>query len=56
MAAYDKRVERRKEAKRIKAEMDKKIKEIDELLKYEMYAKQSPEFLALLDQYKELLK
>ena len=36
--------------------MDKKVKEMDELLKYEMYAKQSPEFLALLDQYKELVK
>lgn len=54
--AYDKRVEKRKEAKRIKDEMDKKVKEMDELLKYEMYAKQSPEFLALLDQYKELVK
>ena len=54
--AYDKRVEKRKEAKRIKEEMDKKVKEMDELLKYEMYAKQSPEFLALLDQYKELVK
>lgn len=55
-AAYDMRVEKRKEAKRIKDEMDKKVKEMDELLKYEMYAKQSPEFLALLDQYKELVK
>lgn len=55
-ATYDKRVEKRKEAKRIKEEMDKKVKEMDELLKYEMYAKQSPEFLALLDQYKELVK
>ena len=54
--AYDKRVEKRKEAKRIKEEMDKKVKEMDELLKYEMYAKQSPEFLALLDKYKELVK
>lgn len=54
--AYDKRVEKRKEAKRIKDEMDKKVKEMDELLKYEMYAKQSPEFLTLLDQYKELVK
>lgn len=54
--AYDKRVEKRKEAKRIKDEMDKKVKEMDELLKYEMYAKQSPEFLALLDKYKELVK
>ena len=54
--AYDKRVEKGKEAKRIKDEMDKKVKEMDELLKYEMYAKQSPEFLTLLDQYKELVK
>lgn len=54
--AYDKRVEKRKEVKRIKDEMDKKVKEMDELLKYEMYAKQSPEFLALLDQYKELVR
>ena len=55
-AAYDKRVEKRKEAKRIKEEMDKTVKEIDELLKYEMYAKQSPEFLALLNKYKELVQ
>lgn len=54
--AYDRRVKKRKEAKQIKEEMDKKVKEMDELLKYEMYAKQSPEFLALLDQYKELVK
>ena len=54
--AYDKRVEKRKEAKRIKEEMDKKVKEMDELLKYEMYAKQSPEFLSLLNQYKELVR
>lgn len=54
--AYDKRAEKRKEAKRIKEEMDKKVKEMDELLKYEMYAKQSPEFLSLLNQYKELVR
>ena len=54
--AYDRRVKKRKEAKQIKEEMDKKVKEMDELLKYEMYAKQSPEFLALLDKYKELVK
>lgn len=54
--AYDKRVEKRKEAKWIKEEMDKRVKEIDDMLKYEMYAKQSPEFLALLDKYKELVK
>lgn len=54
--AYDKRVEKRKEAKWIKEEMDKRVKEIDDMLKYEMYAKQSPEFLALLNKYKELVK
>ena len=54
--AYFKRIKKRKEAKRIKDEMDKKVKEMDELLKYEMYAKQSPDFLALLDQYKELVR
>lgn len=54
--AYYKRIKKRKEAKRIKDEMDKKVREMDELLKYEMYAKQSPEFLSLLNQYKELVR
>lgn len=52
--AYDSRVERRVQTEELKKEMDKIIKEMDEVNKYEMYAKQNPELKKLLDKFNEL--
>lgn len=54
-SAYDKRVFRRKEAERLKKDMDKIIREMDEVNKYEMYANQNPELKELLSLYRELV-
>lgn len=51
---YDERVRKRREAEKTKNEMDKLIKEMDEINKYEMYAKQNPELQTLLQKFKEL--
>lgn len=55
-SAYDKRVAKRKEAEELKKNMDKVIKEMDEVNKYELYAKQNPDLKEMLDKYKELLR
>lgn len=55
MSAYDKRVIDRKEAKKIKDEMNRIIKQMDEVNKYEMYAKNNPELDAMLRKYKNLV-
>lgn len=52
--AYDSRVEKRKQTEELKKEMDKIIIEMDEVNKYEMYAKQNPELKKLLDKFNEL--
>ena len=52
--AYDERVKKRKESEKVKQEMDRLIKEMDEVNKYEMYAKQNPELQELLQKFKEL--
>lgn len=52
--AYDSRVEKRKQTEELKKEIDKIIKEMDEVNKYEMYAKQNPELKKLLDKFNEL--
>ena len=43
-----------KRQKKTKKEMDKLIKEMDEVNKYEMYAKQNPGLQTLLQKFKEL--
>ena len=52
--AYDKRVEVRKRKSELKATLDKKIAELDEMDKYARYAKLSPEFAELFEQLKAL--
>lgn len=54
-SAYDERVAKRKEAEELKKSMDKAIKEMQEVDKYEMYAKQNPALKDMLDKYKELV-
>lgn len=53
--SYDRRVAKRKEAEELKKSMDKIIKEMDEVNKYEMYAKQNPELAEVLNKYKVLV-
>ena len=55
MSAYEERLRVRKEADILKREMDKKIKEMLEVDRYEMYAKQNPELRDMLDKYKKLV-
>lgn len=55
MSMYYERVAKRKEAEELKKQMDKKIKEMQEVDKYEMYAKQNPELAEMLENYKKLV-
>ena len=55
-SAYDKRVANRKEAEKLKKEMNKKISELDELNKYKYYAEQNPELEAMFNRLKELVE
>lgn len=54
-SAYDDRVTKRKEAEKLKKEMDKIIKEIDETKRYEMYTSESPELKDMYEKYKKLI-
>lgn len=54
--SYDKRVEKRKEAEKLKKEMDKIIKEIDETKRCEMYTSESPELKEMYKKYRELIE
>lgn len=61
-SSYDKRVkerkekaERKKEANKIKKQMDKMIAGMDQTKRYEMYASDSPELAEKLKAYKELI-
>ena len=56
MSAYEERVEKRKKAKQLKADMNKKMKEMQELAMFEMMAKENPELKEMLDAYKELIQ
>ena len=53
--AYDERVKNRKKAEKLKKEMDKMIKAMDESKKYEMYAEENPELAEMLNEYKSLV-
>lgn len=55
ISTYEQRVEKRKEAERLKKEMDKLIKKLREENEYEMYAERCPELCGLLMRYKELV-
>lgn len=54
--AYDERVRKRKEAADIKKEMDKVIKQMDEKMKYKIYAEENPDLKDMLRKYLELTK
>lgn len=52
---FEQRKKNREEAKKLKSEMDKKMKEMQELALYEMMAEKSPELREMLDTYKGLV-
>ena len=52
---FKQRKKNREEAKKLKGEMDKKMKEMQELALYEMMAEKSPELKEMLEQYKNLV-
>lgn len=52
-SAYEKRVEKRKQAVAIKKKLDQRAKQLDEIQKYEFFARMDPEFAALLAEYKK---
>ncbi|WP_143452704.1 hypothetical protein [Konateibacter massiliensis] len=54
-SAYEERVAKRKEAEELKKSMDRAIREMDEVNKYEMYANQNPILKEMLDKYKKLV-
>lgn len=54
-SAYEERVAKRKAAEELKKSMDKVIKEMQEVDKYEMYAKQNSALKDMLNKYKELV-
>ena len=56
MEAYNSRVEKRKIAKHLKAEMNKKMKEMQELAMFELMAEKNPELAEMLATYKDLIK
>lgn len=51
---YDARVARRKEAATLKAEMNKKVKELQDVALFELMAEKSPELKEMLERYKVL--
>lgn len=55
MTDYEKRVSDRKEAEKIKNEMNRVIKQMDEVNKYEVYAQNNPALAEMLCKYKELV-
>ena len=52
---FEARKENREKAKKLKVEMDKKIKDLQELTLYEMMAAKCPELKEMLDEYKQLI-
>ena len=54
LSVYNKRVECRKEAEKLRKKMDDEIKKMDELNKYEMYADRNPALREMLEQLKGL--
>ena len=53
--SYDERVEKRKEADALKKKMDKIIKDMEEINKYQIYADMNPELKEMLDKYKTIV-
>lgn len=55
VSAYKSRVDRRTEIARLKAEMDKKVKELQEVAIYEMLAEKDPSLASMLSDFKRLV-
>lgn len=55
LSAYETRVHKRESIKTLKSEMDKKIKELQEMAIYELLAKEDDSLAAMLTDYKRLL-
>ena len=55
LSTYEQRVQNRIKATELRKEMDKKIAEMDELNKYNMYAEKNPELAEMLAEYKNLV-
>lgn len=53
--SYEKRVQKRKAIEKLKRDIDKKIKEMDENKKYEMYAAENPDLKNMFEAYKALV-
>lgn len=55
LSLYERRVENRKKAEKLRKEMDKKIAEMDEMNKYVLYAEKNDELAKMLAEYRELV-
>lgn len=53
--AFEQRKENRAKAQKIQKEMDKKIKDMQEMMLYEMMAEKNPELKEMLEQYKSFM-
>ena len=53
-SAYEERVAKRKAVEKLKKDMDKVIKEMDETNRYEVYAERNPKLKEMLEAYKKL--
>lgn len=56
MSTYNERIEKRKMAKQLKADMSRKMKEMQELAMFELMAEKNPELKEMLETYKELIQ
>lgn len=54
-SAFDERKAKRAKAIKLKNEMDKKVKSLQEIAIFELLAEKSPELKAMLDEYKEVI-
>lgn len=54
-SSYDARVEKRKEAEKLKKEIDKTVKRMKDELEYETFAEKNPALAEMLTRYKELV-
>ena len=55
MTKYNERKEKAQKISTLKGQMDKKVKELQGVVLYELMAKDSPELKEMLDEYKQLI-
>ncbi len=53
---FEKRKEHRKKAQKLKSEMDKKVKELQDIALIELMAEKNPELKTMLEEYKNLMQ